>query len=199
MFPKLILASKSPRRIELLKEAGFDFEVVPSNYEEIFDEKLLPHELVMKHAEGKAVDVYSSFLRKQESFLQDERIILAIDTIGFCNGKVLEKPKDREHAKEMISMLSGTTHEVYSGLCLINLKLNKKNVQHEKTVITFEKMTEEEIEWYLDQNEWQDKAAAYAVQGKGALFVKKISGDFFNVVGLPICRLYQMIKGEGKR
>jgi len=200
-FMKIILASKSPRRIELLKSAGFDFEVISSDYKEMFEKHLKPEELVMKHAEGKVMKIMkngdSRFEIRDSNFMKNDDIaIIGVDTIGFCEGRVLEKPRDREQAREMISLLSGTTHQVYSGICVIFLKVGKilkKVIEYEKTDITFGKMTKADIDWYLDQNEWQDKAAGYAIQGKGALFVKKIDGDFFNVVGLPIYRLRQIL------
>ncbi len=198
---KIILASKSPRRIQLLKETGFDFEVMPSDYEELFHENLPPELLVMKHAEGKADYINEKLKMKNGKsktlntiYKIQNTFILGIDTVGYCMGKILEKPVDRAHAQEMIKMLASEPHVVFSGMCVIDLKSNKKIVQYEKTEITFGEMKDSDIEWYLDQNEWQDKAAAYAIQGKGALFVKEIKGDFFNIVGLPLHRLNQMLK-----
>jgi septum formation protein len=183
----LILATKSPRRIEILKDAGFEFEIIPSSYEEPFDENLSPEKLVMMHAENKALDVAQKYR---------DATVIGVDTIGFVNGKILEKPRDRAHAKEMIKLLSTYPNQVYSGIAVVNLDLNKKIVQSEKTDVFFGKMTDADIEWYLDQNEWVDKSAAYSIQEKGALFIEKIHGDFFNVVGLPLYRLRKILVEE---
>lgn len=189
---KIILASKSPRRAELLQMSGYDFEVIPSIYDEAFDPDISVEELVMRHAENKAVEVRERLAVSGERLV--DTVVLGIDTVGYLDGRILEKPKDREEAFEMIKFLSGSTHQVFSGICVLDLTMNKKIVQHEVTEVTFANMTDDDINWYLDQGEWIDKSASYAIQGKGSKFVEKVNGDFFNVMGLPLCRFNKILR-----
>lgn len=175
---------------------------MPSNYEEPFDESVHVSELVMRHAEKKAEEVKNR-IGNREWRIENKILctkydvpctfILGVDTVGYINGKVLEKAKDRTEARDMIRELQGNTHEVYSGIALVDLQTNKKSVQHEITKVTFNSMGDDEIEWYLDQNEWVDKSASYGIQGAMSRFVKKVEGDFFNIVGLPLSKLREML------
>lgn len=186
MKKPFILASRSPRRQELLQSIGLEFLVDPPyEYEEIHPENRSAHEIVKINAIGKA-----------ESIAQNHRnaIVLGVDTVGAFQDHILEKPDDHEHAVEMLRMLEGTTHEVLTGLCIIDTETDRKITAVESTKIEFVPMTDQDIEKYLEKGESMDKAAAYAAQGIGSIFVKSFIGDYFNVVGLPMYRLNLMLK-----
>ncbi len=184
MKPLLILASQSPRRIELLQSLRIPFEVDQAKeFQEVPHIGKLPEELVLHNALGKAEEVAGR---------HPGTLVLGVDTIGVFEGKILEKPKDEEDAFQMLSLLQGQTHEVLTGLCLLGP--NKKITHVESTRVTFLPLTDEEIRAYIQTGEPMDKAASYAVQGRGSLFVKKIEGDYFNVVGLPLYRLNLMLR-----
>ena len=183
MKTELILASQSPRRSDLLKSIGVHFQVHPSSFKEIDSSSCLAHEVVLINAKGKADEVAAHYPGK---------LVLGVDTVGAFQDCVLEKPKDKEDAFRMLKMLQGKTHEVLTGLCLTN---GVKTITHvESTHITFLPLTDTEIRAYIETGEPMDKAAAYAAQGIGALFIQKIDGDYFNVVGLPLYRLNLMLK-----
>lgn len=179
---KIILASASPRRKELLESLGLKFSVHPSDYKEDKNHET-PEKTALMHAIFKARDVAKHY---------NDAIIIGADTIGAYEGQILGKPNSKEHAFQMIKTLSGTTHEVISGLCLIDTSSNKEVSTAVTTEITFESMTKAQISAYVESGEGKDKAASYAIQGLGALFVKEIKGDYFNVVGLPINALYKL-------
>lgn len=181
---KIILASGSPRRRELLSMIGLDFEVIPSENDEIVPAGLTPAQTVEFLARSKAEDV-------GKKVPDGDRIILAADTIVYMDGKILGKPADAADACRMLRELSGRTHEVYTGVCI------NGECDHVKTEVTFREFGDEEIEAYVATGEPLDKAGAYGAQGKGALLVEKINGDFFNVMGLPISRVCQMLKSQG--
>ncbi|MBU1018783.1 MAG: Maf family protein [Patescibacteria group bacterium] len=187
----LILASGSPRRFTLLKELGLDFEVDPAiDFQEKENaEDLTPEAIAIHNAEGKALEVAKN---------HPKSLILGVDTIGAYQHHILGKPKDLEDARRILKILNGTTHEVISGICLIDTEKNRKIARAEKTLVTFAKMSPREIETYLESGESMDKAAAFAIQGLGSLFIEKIDGDYFNVVGLPIFRMYKMFKEFGE-
>lgn len=184
MNKTLILASKSPRRSDLLRSIGVDFQVEPAQtFKEISSRGLPAKELVLINAEGKADEISKKY---------PDDIVLGVDTIGTFRGEILEKPTDEMDAFRMLKMLQGQTHEVLTGLCL---RLGSKKVNHiESTLVTFSPLTDEEILAYIKTGEPMDKAASYAAQGVGALFIQKIEGDYFNVVGLPLYRLNLMLK-----
>lgn len=183
---EIVLASKSPRRIDLLNSIGLHF-LADSDHEfiEIEDEKTPAHELVLKNAEGKAYAVAAKY---------SNALVIGVDTLGAVHDHVLAKPKDRADAFRMVKLLQENTHEVLTGISIIDTFTEKKLSHIEYTKITFVHMNDEEINKYLDKNEWTDKAAAYAAQGVGSLFIQKIDGDYFNVVGLPLYRLNLMLK-----
>lgn len=184
MQKEFILASSSPRRSELLSSIGLKFKVCPAvNFSEKNTENLPAHELVLKNAIGKAEEISKKY---------PDALVLGLDTVGAINDHILEKPKDYNYAFRMLKILQGNTHEVLSGLCLI--AEGKKSTFVESTKITFLPLTDGEIHAYLKHNEWTDKAAAYAAQGLGSIFIKGFDGDYFNVVGLPIYRLNLMLK-----
>ncbi len=183
-----ILASASPRRKELLTQAGFTFKVIPSTVEEHIT-KTVPEEVVMELALQKATDVYTS--NKQNNLM-----VIGSDTIVAYDGEILGKPTDKEDAFNMLSMLSDRTHQVYTGVALIINENGCKNTVlfYERTDVTFSTITSQEIIDYIETGDPMDKAGSYGIQGPFAIHVKSIKGDYNNVVGLPIARIYQEIK-----
>ena len=175
---KMILASASPRRREILQMAGMDFTVCVSDVDESVDVDASPCELVCALAQKKAEAVAAQHPGKT---------ILGADTIVCIDGAALGKPKDRADAHAMLRKLSGRKHEVFTGFCI--LRGGQCINDYEQTAVYFRELEEAEISWYLDTGEPFDKAGAYAIQGKGGLFIRRIEGDYYNVVGLPICRI----------
>lgn len=181
---QLILASGSPRRKEILEQVGMTFKVIPSQVEEVIT-KEIPAEIVMELSRQKAMDVYMQ--------LGDESVIvLGADTVVAYDGKILGKPKDKQEAKEMLSMLSGQKHFVYTGVTLVTNK--EKKTFYEETIVEFYPLSEGEIEAYIASGESMDKAGAYGIQGKAAAFIKGICGDYYNVVGLPIASVMRNLQ-----
>lgn len=192
----IVLASASPRRMALLQGLNVDFEVMPSGFDEPpFDEgQMTPKEYAIYNATQKARDVAAKFQRENP---KNAGIVIGMDTVGEHEGQILGKPKDRAHAREMIDFLNGTTHQVITGVCIIDTASGKEIQTHEATKVTFTKMSDEDIEKYLDTDGWNGVAAGYAIQGVGSLFIEKIEGDYFNVVGFPIFRFAQTMKEIG--
>lgn len=186
----IILASASPRRLELLRQVGVEPDVEPSHVKEVIT-STIPSDVVMELSRQKAEDI--------ASFHQDEEaVVVGADTVVAADGKILGKPKNREDAIAMIKMLQGRSHQVYTGVTLVfcsNCKEKRKTITFfEETEVFVYPMTEEEIVSYVDTGEPMDKAGAYGIQGRFAAYVKGISGDYNNVVGLPVGRLYQELK-----
>ena len=177
----LVLASASPRRSEILHIAGIeDFLIMPASGEpELRD--ISPDEIVRRTARFKADSIRSKM---------PEDIIIAADTLVFLDGEVLGKPRDEADAFRMLRMLSDRTHTVYTGVALSTPE--KTICRAERAEVTFRHMTDDEINWYISTGAPMDKAGAYGVQGPGARFIEGINGDFFNVMGLPVCRLFLM-------
>lgn len=185
---RILLASSSPRRIELLRKFNIDFDIVPSSFEEkIFE--MDPISLAIDMAKGKALNVAKNINR--------DFIIISADTIVTKDGKVFGKPKDEEDAIKMLKELSGSTHEVVTAICVYDLGKGILKCDFEKTEVVFKELTEQEILDYINTKEPFDKAGAYAIQGIGSLFVKSINGCYFNVVGLPIFKLDQLLREVG--
>lgn len=184
---KIVLASKSPRRRELLSNLGLDFEVIESNVEEFSNEKL-PSRYVMDLSFNKAMLVAKR--------LKEEAIVIGADTIVVIEDKVLEKPKNRDEAYIMLKSLQGRVHTVYTGITIVRTIDLKYVSDFEETKVWIKKLQDEEIFNYIDTGECYDKAGAYAIQGFGAIIVEKIAGDYFNVVGLPISKLFDILKRE---
>ena len=184
---EIVLASKSPRRIDLLKELGLKFTEYSPDFEEKKESLAgeTPEEIVVYNAVGKAHEASRRF---------KDAIIIGVDTIGVSHGHILGKPTDREDAKRLIRLISRTEHSVISGLCVMNSASGKTLTQSVETKVEMEKIDEKDIEKYVNSGEGDDKAAGYAIQGKGSLFIKSIRGDYFNVVGLPIYNLKKMLK-----
>lgn len=189
---ELILASKSPRRIEILRNVGYDFTITPASYDEsTVDLSANPVKGVEKLAEGKAKAVFDTL----PSVAKLNTVVLGADTIVVCDGEVMLKPKDESDALRMLKKLSGKTHQVYTAVALATAK--ETNIFVEKTDVYFYNLTEDEIDEYIKTGEPMDKAGAYGIQGKGCFLVKKIDGDYFNVVGLPISSVMRQLKKIG--
>ncbi|MDO5411536.1 MAG: Maf family protein [Lachnospiraceae bacterium] len=198
MRKKLILASSSPRRKELLTQAGFSFQVLPANADENITETA-PAEMVKKLSERKACASMEAW--EQQGNLSDSVIVLGADTIvvqeNGAESRILQKPADHRQAAEMLRHLQGNTHCVYTGVTLLWLNEKKQLEQitfSEKTDVTFYPMTEAEIREYVASGECDDKAGGYAVQGLAMKYIKKIDGDYHNVVGLPVAAIYQVLR-----
>lgn len=185
---KIILASSSPRRQELLANLGLYFSIISA----AIDESILPHEhprdAVRRLARLKALDVASR--------VEGDALIIAADTVVVLNGKILGKPADQDDAYRMLSLLSGRCHEVITAVAICSGE-GKYEVEDETTRVYFRSLSTDEIRAYLSCGESYDKAGAYGIQGRGGLLVEKIEGCYFNVVGLPLGRLYLMLKKHG--
>ncbi len=186
---KIILASASPRRQELLTQIGMEFKVIPSGMEEV-PQSRQPEVVVMELSEGKAGDVFESLPEKEK----ENSLVIGADTIVAFKGRIMGKPDSRENAQEILSCLQGGIHQVYTGVTLI--WQGGKRAFYEKTDVVMYPMSMEEIKEYVDTGEPMDKAGAYGIQGQGAAYIKEIRGDYNNVVGLPIGRLYQEMKKQ---
>ncbi|KUO69155.1 MAG: hypothetical protein APF77_23505 [Clostridia bacterium BRH_c25] len=184
---RIILASNSPRRKELLSQIGVAFEVMPSEFEEQMIE-LPPPELAEYFAYMKAKDVAAS--------IHTEALVIGSDTV-VCLDEIMGKPEDREDAFNMLRKLSGKAHMVISGLSIINTATGESLTGHESTMVKIKELSSAEITAYVNTGEPVDKAGAYAIQGMASLFVEKIEGDYFNVVGLPLFRLGKMLEHFG--
>ena len=186
----IILASASIRRAELLEKLTSSFKIMVSN----FEEDNIPFsgncgDYVMALARGKAMDVCSK--------VNKPTAIIGSDTVVYINGKVLGKPKDKEDAFQMLSDLSDNTHEVYTGVAIINTETQEIITEYVCTKVKFSKLSEEQINKYIESGEPFDKAGAYGIQGTAAVFVEEIHGCYYNVVGLPINKLWFMLREMG--
>ena len=194
--PKLILASASPRRRELLKAAGFDFEVLPASIPEVAKKGESPEQFVRRMAQEKAEAVWRKLPQPRR------HPVLAADTVVVLGNQLLGKPADAEEAREMLRALSGNEHLVLTGLCLVYLLPQGPAIATEptvdvrvaSTVVKFSKLTELEIQEYVASGEPLDKAGAYAIQGRASKYVEWVRGCYFNVVGLPVSLLYRMLR-----
>ena len=183
--PRLILASASPRRAALLSQIGMTFEVYPSNIPET------------EHHHDTSPEVVTQTLASLKARTVAERytdgVVIGADTLISFDNELLGKPDDDEHAKQMLSRLSGQCHDVVTGVSLFNLKKGKEKTWAETTQVYFRNLHQAEIEHYIKSGEPSDKAGAYGIQGKGAVFVKRIDGCYFNVVGLPLASLVEQL------
>lgn len=178
----IILASKSPRRRELLTMLGFDFDVIPAVGDEVIDNNMTPGETVMSLALAKAREIANE---------HTDSLIIGADTLVYLDGKAMGKPSSEEEAANMLHELSGRVHQVYTGVAVIHGDIEKADF--EKTDVEFRTLTDEEIKWYIGTGEPMDKAGSYGIQGQGAVFIPGIRGDYFNVMGLPLCKLWSML------
>jgi nucleoside triphosphate pyrophosphatase len=183
---RLILASNSPRRRELLRNAGLNFEVIPSNIPEVRREGEPPEDFVCRVASEKALDVVRRF--------PPGAIVLGADTIVVCRGQVLEKPSSVEAAHQFLRLLSGTTHQVVTGMGVVRAPGEITFLGHETTLVTFRQLDEDEIVQYVRSGEPMDKAGGYGIQGLASKFVTRIEGCYFNVVGLPVARVWAALR-----
>ena len=182
---EIILASKSPRRREILENTKVRFSIEESQIDEVIKLNELPKETVMRLAYEKALDVAN---RNRNS------LVIGADTIVVINDTILGKPKDDIEAFSMLKLLSGKTHYVITGFALINLSLDKKIIDCQVSQVTFKELSEQCIKDYLQTKESLDKAGAYGIQGYGGLLVENIRGDYFNIVGLPISKISDCLK-----
>jgi septum formation protein len=185
--PRLILASKSPRRSDLLEQAGITFSVIPSDFNESTVAISDPDSYVIALAEYKAIDI---------SEKHPDSWVIGADTIVLIDRKILGKPGSKEEARDMLQRLSGKTHQVLTGYCICCKKKNRFFSETIKTDVRFKKLSDAEIEWYIQTDEPFDKAGAYAIQGLGTFLVKSINGSYTNVVGLPVCEVMEFLINE---
>lgn len=181
---KLVLASGSPRRAEILTSVGWEFEKCSVDIDETLGDREAAVEYVERLAREKA---------EAAARLSPNALVLGADTTVVVDRDVLAKPRDDDEARDMLHRLSGRWHEVLTGVALIREGENRKClVAHEATRVLFGEMSDDEINWYVATGEPMDKAGAYAIQGRAALFIEKIEGDYWNIVGLPMRRVYKM-------
>lgn len=181
-----ILASASPRRKEILFNAGFSFEIIPSDADESIEEKLSPEETVKELAKRKAEYILNK---------HPDRVVFGCDTVVAVDGVILGKPADDEEAFAMLKLLSGKTHKVSTGVCVIS---NEKEICFSDTTeVTFYELSDETIRIYVSTGECSDKAGAYGIQGYGSVLVKEIKGDYFSVMGLPAARASRALSEFG--
>ena len=193
---KIILASKSPRRKEILQNLGVEFEIIVSEANEDSDERdpaRLVKELALR--KGRAV---ADHVINERSFGKEDIYIISSDTVvATADGKILGKPQDIDDARRMLGLLEGKIHFVHSGIAIIKLsddRIITEAADTESTAVEFLPMTEGEIDFYVTHENVLDKAGAYAIQGIASAWIKRIDGDYFNVVGLPTCRTFRLFK-----
>lgn len=182
---KVILASASPRRKEILQNTKLNFDIQKSDIEEVILENESPEDMVVRLAYEKAYDVAQK---------NKDKLVIGADTIVALDNEVLGKPKDKEEAYQMIKKLSNKTHKVITGISLINISHGMVVNDYVVSLVTFKDLSEDSIKDYINTNESLDKAGAYGIQGYGALLVDNIQGDYFNIVGLPISKLSDLLK-----
>ncbi|HBW14489.1 MAG TPA: septum formation protein Maf [Proteiniclasticum sp.] len=184
---RFVLASASARRQELLQRMNIPYEIIVSDFDEdsvSFEGN--PSDYVKELAMEKANSVSET--------LSGDSLVIGADTIVYANGQILGKPKNRQDAKRMMKLLQGTDHYVYSGVALIHPARNLKTAFSVVTTVSFSKMDDNEIEFYLTRDEWQDKAGAYGIQGAAGIYIRGIHGDYYNVMGLPLQELYTRLR-----
>lgn len=184
---KIVLASASPRRRQLLDQIGLKFEIKPSTVGETSKTNLGAKEMAMELAKLKALDVANNEINS---------IVIGSDTLVFMD-EILGKPKDEDHAFEILQQLSGKFHYVYTGIAVIDTATDKIIVDYEQTKIKMKRLSAKEIRGYISSGEPMDKAGAYGIQGLGSVFVEKIEGCYFNVVGLPVFKLCSILDKFG--
>lgn len=180
----MILASQSPRRRELLSVITNNFQIIPAVGEENIPEGTSPEEAVLLLSRQKATEIYLKYINET---------VIAADTVVTIDGKILGKPQNEQDAAEMLRMLSGCVHSVFTGVCVMFADGRSESFA-EETAVEFYPLSDEEIAAYIATGEPMDKAGAYGIQERGALLVKRIEGDFYNVMGLPIARLSRILR-----
>lgn len=186
---RIILASKSPRRKEILDKIGIRFEIVESGFEESIDTGKSPEDVVKYLAYKKAEDVAGK--------INSDALIIGADTVVAYNSIIMGKPQNSQDSFGMLKILSGNWHDVYTGVCIINPANNKCSVEYEVTAVKIRNLSDEEIYEYINTGEPVDKAGSYAIQGIGSMIVERIEGCYFNVVGLPIYKLSKLMEDFG--
>jgi septum formation protein len=186
--PRIILASKSPRRRYLLEQAGLEISVIPSLFDENAVGLTSPERYVKQLAQGKARDVANTY---------PDSWIIGADTVVLIENHVLGKPRSKAEAHHMLQNLSGKTHQVLTGYCICCLSKDLELSGAVKTDVRFKNLTDIEINWYINTGEPFDKAGAYAIQGLGTFLVKSIHGSYTNVVGLPVCEVIELLIQKG--
>lgn len=184
----IILASKSPRRRYLLEQAGLQFSVIPSSFDENSVTMTTPLSYVQKLAEGKANDVAKAY---------PDHWVIGADTIVLIDKDILGKPRSDDEARNMLRRLSAKTHQVLTGYCVCCKNRDRFFSATVSTDVSFKDLSGEEIEWYIQSGEPFDKAGSYAIQGLGTFLVKRINGSYTNVVGLPVCEIIDVLFNEG--
>lgn len=184
MPKRLILASSSPRRYELLKQLGIEFDVIPSGVEENFLPKESPRRHALRLAEAKASEIAKQY---------PDRWVLGADTIVYIHQTILGKPKNSEEARAMLRQLSGKEHQVFTGVSIKHLSKNKMDRKVVRSLVRIKKLAPSEIDWYIQTGEPFDKAGGYAAQGIGSFMIESIRGSYTNVIGLPLCEVIQML------
>lgn len=188
---KLILASASPRRQEILKNLGLEFKITVSEADEsIIDKYSVPVSIYVQELALLKATAVAEKLEDRNS------LIISADTVVYLDGKILGKPQNDEDAKKMLESLSGRCHSVFTGICVMDAKTLKSVCAKEETKVYFKVLSSETIEDYVNTKEPLDKAGAYAIQGLGSLFADKIEGDFMNVIGLPVKKLFEVLENE---
>lgn len=181
----LVLASASPRRQELLRNAGIEFVVQPANVPEIPRDGEAPRAFAERMAREKALTVFA---------LRPSNLVLGADTIVVVDGEILGKPRDAGDAARMLRLLSGRKHEVVTGVCMVTPQGIKPVVCSETTIVTMNALNDDDIRSYVSTGEPMDKAGAYAIQGMASRWISRIDGDYSNVVGLPVSLVWRMLK-----
>ena len=183
---KIVLASKSPRRAEILTAVGWEFEAIAAN----IDETRIESEDAVTYVERLAWTKAQTVAKR----ISNHRFVLGADTVVVIEGEILGQPRDDDEARRMLNLLSGKWHEVVTGVALVDAeKPTQVLVEHETTRVRFCKMSANEIDWYVSTGEPSDKAGAYAIQGRGGIFIEEIRGDYFNIIGLPVRLLYELL------
>jgi septum formation protein len=186
----IILASQSPRRASLLREAGIAFEVVPPRYTE-------PEPEDWAFSAVELAEAASYFKARSVAFAYPDRIVLGADTVVVYDGRLFGKPQDAGDARRILSTLAGTTHDVITGVALYEATTHRRLICHDTTRVTMRRMTERELEAYVQSGEWLGKAGAYGIQDSGDAFIDRTEGSFTNVVGLPVELVVEMLKAFG--
>lgn len=184
-----ILASGSPRRKELLKGIGLEFWTLPADIDEAEVREENPKIMVSRLSMMKALHIGRKYTGK-------DFICIGADTCVYIDGKILGKPKDEKEAEEMLALLSGREHSVFTGIAVVNCNTMEASGECCETKVKFKELTKEEIEKYIKSGEPMDKAGAYGIQEKGAMIIEEIRGDYFNVVGLPLCSFRRIMKRD---
>ena len=185
--PEIILASQSPRRRDLLEQAGLGFTVIPSSFDEDSITLSSADEYVRRLAEAKAGEISEQY---------PDSWVIAADTTVYIEGTMLGKPASKADARNMLHKLSGKTHQVLTGYCICCRSIDRTFADVVKTDVLFKALTAAEIDWYIDSGEPFDKAGAYAIQGLGTFLVRRINGSYTNVVGLPVCEVMDFLIRE---